>query len=164
MLQVIDAVELAGPNLELEIGLICKNITGETVFVCVDQIPIFLYINVPESYQLDEAIQRMSFINHTKRYERSNCSRTDCECGLFNGSFGGTGPCIKKIKQDFNLTTIFISHNLRLVRDFSDKIVIMYQGKIVEEGRAQSVLQSPSHPYTQQLLQAAFYKKYMQHQ
>jgi oligopeptide transport system ATP-binding protein len=65
---------------------------------------------------------------------------------------------LKKIKQDFNLTTIFISHNLRLVRDFSDKIVIMYQGKIVEEGRAQSVLQSPSHPYTQQLLQAAFYK------
>ena len=65
---------------------------------------------------------------------------------------------LKKIKQDFNLTTIFISHNLRLVRDFSDKIVIMYQGKIVEEGKAQNVLRSPSHPYTQQLLQAAFYK------
>ena len=65
---------------------------------------------------------------------------------------------LKKIKQDFNLTTIFISHNLRLVRNFSDKIVVMYQGKIVEEGPAQSVLQSPSHPYTQQLLQAAFYR------
>jgi ABC-type dipeptide/oligopeptide/nickel transport system ATPase subunit len=64
---------------------------------------------------------------------------------------------LKKIKQDFNLTTIFISHNLRLVRDFSDKIVIMYQGKIVEEGRVESVLKSPSYPYTQQLLQAAFY-------
>ena len=64
---------------------------------------------------------------------------------------------LRKLRQDFNLTTIFISHNLRLVRDFSDKIVIMYQGKIVEEGRAQNVLQSPSHPYTQQLLQAAFY-------
>ena len=65
---------------------------------------------------------------------------------------------LEKLKQDFNLATIFISHNLRLVRDFSDKIVIMYQGKIVEEGRVQSLLQSPSHPYTQQLLQAAFYK------
>ncbi len=64
---------------------------------------------------------------------------------------------LRKLKQDFNLTTIFISHNLRLVRNFSDKIVVMYQGKIVEEGLAQSVLQSPSHPYTQQLLQAAFY-------
>ena len=65
---------------------------------------------------------------------------------------------LRKLRQDFNLTTIFISHNLRLVRDFSDKIVIMYEGRIVEEGRAQSVLQSPLHSYTQQLLQAAFYK------
>jgi len=65
---------------------------------------------------------------------------------------------LKKLKQDFNLTTIFISHNLRLVRHFSDKIVVMYQGKIVEEGRVATVLQSPSHPYTQQLVQAAYYK------
>ena len=64
---------------------------------------------------------------------------------------------LKKLKQDFNLTYIFISHNLRLVRNFSDKIMVMYQGKIVEEGQAKAVLQSPAHPYTQQLLQAAFY-------
>ena len=64
---------------------------------------------------------------------------------------------LKKLKQDFNLTYIFISQNLRLVRHFSDKIVVMYQGKIVEQGMVQTVLQSPSHPYTQQLLQAAFY-------
>jgi ABC-type dipeptide/oligopeptide/nickel transport system ATPase subunit len=64
---------------------------------------------------------------------------------------------LKRLKQDFNLTYIFISHNLRLVRNFSDKIVVMYQGKIVEEGMVHSVLQSPTHPYTQQLLQAAFY-------
>jgi ABC-type dipeptide/oligopeptide/nickel transport system ATPase component len=67
---------------------------------------------------------------------------------------------LKKIKLDFNLTTIFISHNLRLVRDFSDKILVMCQGKIVEEGQVQRVLQSPSHPYTQQLLQAAFYTNF----
>ena len=67
---------------------------------------------------------------------------------------------LKKLKQDFNLTYIFISHNLRLVRHFSDKIVVMYQGKIVEEGLAKTVLQSPAHPYTQQLLQAAFYTNF----
>jgi ABC-type dipeptide/oligopeptide/nickel transport system ATPase subunit len=66
---------------------------------------------------------------------------------------------LKKLKQDFNLTYIFISHNLRLVRNFSDKIVVMDKGKIVEAGLAKAVLQSPSHPYTQQLLQAAFYTK-----
>jgi peptide/nickel transport system ATP-binding protein len=65
---------------------------------------------------------------------------------------------LKKLKQEFNLTYIFISHNLRLVRNFSDKIVVMCQGKIVEQGKAQDVLRSPSHPYTRELLQAAFYK------
>jgi len=65
---------------------------------------------------------------------------------------------LKKLKQDFNLTYVFISHNLRLVGNFSDKIMVMYKGKIVEQGMAKTVLQTPSHPYTQQLLQAAFYK------
>jgi peptide/nickel transport system ATP-binding protein len=69
---------------------------------------------------------------------------------------------LKKLKQDFNLTYIFISHNLRLVRNFSDKIVVMYRGKIVEEGKVAAVLQSPSHPYTRQLLQAAFYTNFKQ--
>jgi ABC-type dipeptide/oligopeptide/nickel transport system ATPase subunit len=64
---------------------------------------------------------------------------------------------LKKLKQEFNLTYIFISHNLRLVKNFSDKIAVMYQGKIVEQGQVKTVLQSPAHAYTQQLLQAAFY-------
>ena len=67
---------------------------------------------------------------------------------------------LKKLKQDFNLTYIFISHNLRLVRNFSDKIIVMYKGKIVEQGQVQTVLQFPVHPYTQQLLQAAFYTNF----
>jgi len=67
---------------------------------------------------------------------------------------------LKKLKQDFGLTYIFISHNLRLVRNFSDKIAVMYQGKIVEQGHAKTILQSPVHPYTQQLLQAAFYTNF----
>jgi len=66
---------------------------------------------------------------------------------------------LKALKKEFNLTYIFISHNLRLVRNFSDKIAVMYEGKIVEEGQAQSVLRSPVHPYTQQLLKAAFYRE-----
>jgi ABC-type dipeptide/oligopeptide/nickel transport system ATPase subunit len=66
---------------------------------------------------------------------------------------------LKRLKLDFNLTYIFISHNLRLVRHFSDKIAVMYQGRIIEEGPSRTVLQSPSHLYTRQLLEAAFYTK-----
>ena len=65
---------------------------------------------------------------------------------------------LKRLKQEFNLTYIFISHNLRLVRNFSDKIAVMQNGKIVEAGTVESVLHSPSHPYTQQLLKVAFYR------
>ncbi|MBF0510828.1 MAG: ABC transporter ATP-binding protein [Candidatus Omnitrophica bacterium] len=64
---------------------------------------------------------------------------------------------LKKLKQDFHLTLLFISHNLRLVRNFSDKILVMYQGKIIEEGPTNNVLRCPQHPMTRQLLQAAFY-------
>jgi len=65
---------------------------------------------------------------------------------------------LRELKQGSGLTYIFISHNLRLVRNFSDKIVVMLQGKIVEEGRVADVLRSPAHPYTRQLVEAAFYK------
>lgn len=64
---------------------------------------------------------------------------------------------LKTLKQDLGLTYIFISHNLRLVRRFSDKIAVMHQGKIVEQGLMPAVLEAPQHPYTRQLLQAAFY-------
>jgi ABC-type dipeptide/oligopeptide/nickel transport system ATPase subunit len=65
---------------------------------------------------------------------------------------------LRKLKGEFNLTYIFISHNLRLVRNFSDKMMVMHQGKVIEQGGTSQILHSPSHPYTQQLLQAAFYK------
>ena len=50
-----------------------------------------------------------------------------------------------------------LAHFIFAHKNFSDKIMVMYKGKIVEEGLVQNVLQSPSHPYTQELLQAAFY-------
>ncbi len=61
-----------------------------------------------------------------------------------------------RLKLKFNLTYIFISHNLRLVRNFSDKIIIMREGSIVEEGSIPGVFYQPAHAYTQQLINAAF--------
>lgn len=66
---------------------------------------------------------------------------------------------LKKLKQEFNLTYIFISHNLRLVRNFSDKIVVMYKAEIIEQGQVKEVLTAPAHPYTQQLLNASLYRQ-----
>jgi len=61
---------------------------------------------------------------------------------------------LKKLQDEFNLTYIFITHDLGLASDLSDYIAVMYAGKIVELGDARSVLSDPKHPYTQKLLAA----------
>lgn len=60
------------------------------------------------------------------------------------------------IKRKFNLTYIFISHNLRVVQKFSDRIAVMHQGKIIEFGSSNDIFNQPQQFYTQQLIKAAF--------
>jgi len=56
------------------------------------------------------------------------------------------------LKERYRLTYLFISHDLGVVRYISDRIAVMYLGKIVEAGPARAVFESPLHPYTQALL------------
>ncbi|HSK23389.1 MAG TPA: ABC transporter ATP-binding protein [Egicoccus sp.] len=58
------------------------------------------------------------------------------------------------LQADRGLTYLFISHDLNVVRHMSDRIVVMYLGKVVEEGPAEQVFSSPRHPYTEALLAA----------
>lgn len=59
---------------------------------------------------------------------------------------------LKKLKKNFNLTMLFITHDLAISRYMSDRIAIMYYGKIYEVGPTESVIRNPFHPYTQLLL------------
>jgi len=61
---------------------------------------------------------------------------------------------LKDLQRDFNLTYLFISHDLGVVRYMSDHIAVMYLGKIVEYGPAEEVFEKPLHPYTQALFSA----------
>lgn len=61
---------------------------------------------------------------------------------------------IKQLQKDFNLTYIFISHDLNVVRYMCDRIAVMYLGKIVEMGTYKEIYDSPKHPYTKALLSA----------
>ncbi len=54
--------------------------------------------------------------------------------------------------EDYNLTTLFISHDLTLLKHMCDKIAIMYLGEIVEMGPTEQIINNPKHPYTQALI------------
>lgn len=56
------------------------------------------------------------------------------------------------LKRDLGLTMLFISHNIAIVRQVSDRIAVMYLGRIVEEGLTSEVFNNPQHPYTKLLL------------
>lgn len=58
------------------------------------------------------------------------------------------------IKKDLGLSLLFISHDLSLVKAISDRVLVMYLGKIVESGSAEALFSHPQHPYTLALLES----------
>ncbi|CAM3698838.1 Oligopeptide transport ATP-binding protein OppF [Vibrio aerogenes CECT 7868] len=57
-----------------------------------------------------------------------------------------------ELKNELGLTYLFISHNLAVVEHLADRVMVMYQGEIVEHGPCQQIFHQPQHPYTQTLL------------
>jgi peptide/nickel transport system ATP-binding protein len=60
-----------------------------------------------------------------------------------------------ELREELNLTYLFISHDLGVVRHLSDRVVIMYLGRVVESAPAEQLFLQPNHPYTQGLLASA---------
>ncbi|MEO6623903.1 MAG: oligopeptide/dipeptide ABC transporter ATP-binding protein [Burkholderiaceae bacterium] len=61
---------------------------------------------------------------------------------------------LRELQRDLKLTYLFISHNLSVVRNISDRVAVMYLGRIVETAAAAELFARPRHPYTQSLLAA----------
>jgi peptide/nickel transport system ATP-binding protein len=61
---------------------------------------------------------------------------------------------LKDLQKKFGLTYLFITHNLSVIKHISDRIAIMYAGKIVELAPTQEIFKEPIHPYTKALLSA----------
>ena len=63
---------------------------------------------------------------------------------------------ILKIKKENNVSIIFISHDIALIRKIADRIVVMYKGEVVEELAKEKIKKSSLHPYTRQLFDSVF--------
>lgn len=61
---------------------------------------------------------------------------------------------LKELKKEYNLTSLFITHDIAVSRYMSDRIAVMYLGKIVEMGPTEDIISDPLHPYTQALIAA----------
>jgi oligopeptide/dipeptide ABC transporter ATP-binding protein len=61
---------------------------------------------------------------------------------------------LRSLQKDFNLTFVFISHDLSVIRQIADRIAVMYLGHVVEIGDSESIYEHPKHPYTAALLSA----------
>ncbi|GAA4923188.1 peptide/nickel transport system ATP-binding protein [Stackebrandtia albiflava] len=61
---------------------------------------------------------------------------------------------LRRLQREFNLSFVFIAHDLSVVRHFCDRIAVMYLGKVVEIGDRTQIYERPSHPYTKALLSA----------
>ena len=61
---------------------------------------------------------------------------------------------LKELQAEMQLSYLFITHDLRVVRHIADEVAVMYKGKVVEQGSVEAIYQSPQQSYTQSLLSA----------
>jgi oligopeptide/dipeptide ABC transporter ATP-binding protein len=62
---------------------------------------------------------------------------------------------LKRLKRDFGLTLILITHNIGIVAEMADNVAVMYAGRIIEIGPTEDIFENPLHPYTKGLLESA---------
>ena len=61
---------------------------------------------------------------------------------------------IKDIQEEFGMSVMFITHDMAVIAEMADRVVVMYQGQVVEQGPVEQIFHDPQHPYTRKLINA----------
>ena len=61
---------------------------------------------------------------------------------------------LKELQKEYHISMLFISHDLRVIYQMCDRLLVMKAGEIVEQGEVDEVFRNPTHPYTKQLLKS----------
>jgi putative phosphonate transport system ATP-binding protein len=59
---------------------------------------------------------------------------------------------IKGLQRDLNISIVLVSHDLGVIRMLADRTLVMLEGKVIEQGLTDQILEDPQHPYTQKLV------------
>jgi len=59
---------------------------------------------------------------------------------------------LRKLREEFGMSVILITHNFGIVKGFADRVIVLYRGEVVEEGPVETLLNNPQHPYTKALI------------
>ena len=59
---------------------------------------------------------------------------------------------IKGLQRELSISIVLVSHDLGVIRMLADRTLVMLEGKVIEEGLTDQILEDPQHPYTQQLV------------
>ena len=61
---------------------------------------------------------------------------------------------MKDIQEEFGMSVMFITHDMAVIAEMADRVVVMYQGQVVEQGPVDQIFHDPQHPYTRKLISA----------
>ena len=57
-----------------------------------------------------------------------------------------------RLKEEYHMSYLFVSHDMAVIRQICDRVMILYQGELVEEGKTKDIFEHPNHPYTKKLV------------